>query len=117
MDIRELYQSLSPEDRMLYQKIRTDIRKVYLHAHTNIVGMDHWTVDDDYFLDLLDMKVAVLFDRAGAIEGAKAPVSKDEVKAIENSVEKQGKAVTVKMSTEMSEASKTLKNGKADASW
>ncbi|SRR5258708_3271793 len=114
MDIRELYQSLSPEDRMLYQKIRTDIRKVYLHAHTNIIGMDHWNVDDDYFLDLLDMKIAVLFDRAGHIEGVKAPVNKEEIKSIENAILEQGKAVGVKMAIEMSQASRTLKNGKVE---
>ena len=114
MDIRELYNSLSPEDRTIYQRIRTDMRKVYLNAHTNIIGMENWQVDDDYFLDLIDMKIAVLFDRAGAIEGIKSPIKKEEVKAIEEKIEDQGKAIGVKMAIEMSEASQKLaasKNG------
>ncbi len=56
--------------------------------------MDKWEMEDDYFLDLIDMKVAVLFDRAGAIDGAEAPVDKQEEKAIEASIEKQGASIS-----------------------
>lgn len=115
MDIRSLYESLSPEDRTVYQKIRTDIRKVYLNAHTNIIGMDHWEAQDDAFLDLLDIKIAVIFDRAGAIEGIKSPINKNEMASIEGKIEDQGKTVGLKMATEMSAASIALKaNGKAE---
>ena len=86
MDITALYKSLSPDDRAIYQRIRTELRKVYLTAHTEVVGMIHWTTEDDYFLDLLDIKVAVLFDRAGAIEATKPIVDKEEEKAAESTV-------------------------------
>lgn len=108
MDIRALYKSLSSEDRSVYQSIRTDMRKVYLNAHTNIVGMEHWNSDDDYFMDLLDMKIATLFDRAGHIEGVKPIVDKEEEKTIEEKIELNGQAVTLKLNTEMSEASAKL---------
>ncbi len=94
MDIRKLYASLSETDRTIYQQIRTDMRRIYLRAHTHVIGMDKWEMEDDYFLDLIDMKVAVLFDRAGAIDGAEAPVDKQEEKAIEASIEKQGASIS-----------------------
>jgi hypothetical protein len=93
MDIRKLYASLSETDRTIYQQIRTDMRRIYLRAHTHVIGMDKWEMEDDYFLDLIDMKVAVLFDRAGAVDGAEAPVDKQEEKAIEESIEKQGASI------------------------
>ncbi len=117
MDIRTLFEALSPEDRVLYQKIRTDIRKVYLNAHTNIVSIEHWDVSDDAFMDLLDIKIAVLFDRAGAIEGVKSPINKNEEKAIEKSVEVQGNKLTEKMNTEISQASQQLKANGAAQTW
>ena len=76
MDIRELYKSLSPEDRIIYQKLRTDMRKLYLNAHNSIVGVENWSLEDDALLDLFDIKIAVLFDRAGSIEGLKPVVDK-----------------------------------------
>ncbi len=94
MDIRKLYASLSETDRTIYQQIRTDMRRIYLRAHTHILGMDKWETDDDFYLDLIDIKLAVLFDRAGAIDGAEAPVDKQEEKAIEASIEKQGASIS-----------------------
>src|ERR1700761_363606 len=104
MDIRELYNALSPEDRAVYQKIRTDMRRMYLNAHTNIVGIDNWNMNDDAYMDLIDIKLATLFDRAGSVEGVKSPIDQKEAEAIENDIEKHGKDVTVRMNTEMSEA-------------
>lgn len=117
MDIRTLFEALSPEDGVLYQKIRTDIRKVYLNAHTNIVHIENWDVTDDAFMDLLDIKIAVLFDRAGAIEGIKSVIDKNEEKAIEDKIEADGNKVTTKMNTEMSVASQDLKANGALAKW
>ncbi len=106
MDIRQLYKSLSIEDRTIYQSIRTDMRKVYLNAHTNIAGMDKWCSDDDYFLDLLDIKIAGLFDRVGRVEGA--IIDKDEKKAMENKLEQHGNTIQSKMNIKMSDGSVKL---------
>lgn len=114
MDIRQLYASLSEADKALYQQIRTEMRKIYLRAHTNIVGMDNWNNHDDAYMDLIDIKLASLFDRAGAIEGVKSPINKEEEKSIESKIEDNGKAVTIKMNTEMSEASQKLAASKAN---
>lgn len=109
MDIRALYKSLSPEDRTVYQSIRTDMRKVYLNAHTNIVGMNNWDNSDDAYLDLIDIKLAMLFDRAGHIEGVEPVIEADEAKSIEEKIEVGGNAITIKMNTEMSKGSVALK--------
>lgn len=111
MDIRQLYNSLSEVDKNLYQQIRTDMRRLYLRAHTNIIGMEQWLNSDDAYLDLIDIKLATLFDRAGAIEGVKSPIDKEEEKTIEEKIEVNGQSVTVKMNTEMSAGSQKLKGG------
>ena len=107
MDITSLYKSLSPEDRAIYQQFRTDLRKVYLNAHSAIVGIDKWTTDDDYFIDLIDIKIAVLFDRMGRIEGL--AIDKDKEKDIESKIIKQDEVVKQKMNIEQSTASARLK--------
>ena len=108
MDIRELYKSLSPEDKAIYQQLRTNMRKFYLNAHNSIVGVDHWSLEDDALLDLFDIKIAVLFDRAGRIEGIKSVVEKNDTETIEKEIEKQGDKVKTRMQTEMSKASQKL---------
>ena len=107
MDITSLYKSLSPEDRAIYQQFRTDLRKVYLNAHSAIVGIDKWTTDDDYFIDLIDIKIAVLFDRMGRIEGD--VIDKDKEKDIESKITDQDKAVKMRLDTVMSAGSQKLR--------
>ncbi|SRR5216684_5113221 len=97
MDIRQLYKSLSIEDRTIYQSIRTDMRKVYLNAHTNIAGMDKWCSDDDALLDLVDFKIAMLFDRSGRINSTQEIIDKEEIKVIEQKIEKQEESMTAKL--------------------
>lgn len=117
MDIRELYSSMSPEDKILYQVIRTSFRKIYLSAHNNIIGMDNWDNGDDALLDLLDIKIAVLFDRAGRIEGTKPLIDKEKVSTIENNIKKEDEKITTKMETEMSEASQKLASIKPNGNY
>ena len=117
MDIRALYNSLSPENRSLYQQIRTEMRKVYLNAHTDIIGMERWLMEDDAFLDLLDIKLANLFDRMGYVEGVKPIIDKEEEKQIEAGIEAKGEAITVKLNTEMSTASAKLSEMPNGGGW
>ncbi len=91
MDIRELLKSLSLDDRIAFYRIRNDMRKVYLNAHTNVLGMEHWEEEDDQYLDLLEIKLAVLFDRAGLLDtGGKEVIGKEDAVAIEQNIHKQG---------------------------
>jgi hypothetical protein len=90
MDIREIYKSLSPDDRLLYSRIRTDMRRLYINAHTTIVKIQNWAVDDDAFLDLIDIKLATLFDRAGLMATTKEVIHKEDAKDIEEEINKAG---------------------------
>lgn len=64
-DIRETLNGLSIEDRAVYAETRNVMRRAYLAAHSRILPIDKFNVEDDAFLDLIDIKVALLFDRAG----------------------------------------------------
>ena len=112
MDITALYKGLSADDRVIYQRVRTELRKVYLNAHTEIVGMIHWTTEDDYFLDLLDIKIAVLFDRAGLIEASNPVVDKEEEKVAETKIVTKNNSITAKIN-----GSKALLDAIANDKW
>lgn len=71
MDIREILQSLSPEDRLLWSQCRTEMRRTYLNAHNQTMGIASWDHTDDAFLDMIDIKLAILFDRSGKIVATK----------------------------------------------
>jgi hypothetical protein len=70
MDIRKLLEALAPEDKDVWQRCRTDMRKAYINAHNTIHGVERWELEDDAFLDLIDIKIATLFDRNGRLENA-----------------------------------------------
>lgn len=71
MDIREILMALSPDDRALWSEHRTTMRRSFLTAHNNTVGMGNWSDKDDAFIDLIDIQLALLFDRAGRFETTK----------------------------------------------
>lgn len=77
-DIREVLDALDTEDRRLYSQTRTRMRGAYLQALTEIVGIHRHDETDDALLDLIDIKVAVLFDRAGRIAATKDVIAKDD---------------------------------------
>lgn len=67
-DIREVLKALSPEDKTLWSQVRNNMRSVYLNAHNSIVGIAAWDQTDDAFIDLIDIKLALLFDRGGRLD-------------------------------------------------
>jgi hypothetical protein len=66
-DIREILNALDVDDRALWSEHRTIMRRSYLNAHNETVGMGQWSHEDDAFLDLIDIRLALLFDRAGRL--------------------------------------------------
>ena len=70
-DIREILNALSIDDRALWSEQRTIMRRSYLNAHNETVGMANWSHEDDAFLDLIDIRLALLFDRAGRLNSVK----------------------------------------------
>lgn len=70
-DIREILNALSVDDRALWSEHRTIMRRSFLTAHNATVGIGDWTDKDDAFIDLIDIQLALLFDRAGRFETTK----------------------------------------------
>lgn len=80
MDIREVLNALSPEDRAMYIKHRNDMRRNYLLAHNQTIGMDNWNNFDDQFLDYVDITLALLYDRAGRLVATKEIIGDEKAK-------------------------------------
>ena len=79
-DIREILTALSNEDRAMYTQHRNEMRRSYLLAHTETIGMDKWAAEDDRLLDYIDISLALLYDRAGRLIASKELVGEDKVK-------------------------------------
>ncbi len=80
MDIREILAALSPEDRAMYTKHRNDMRRNYMIAHNQTIGMENWNNFDDQFLDYIDITLALLYDRAGRLMATKDICGDDKSK-------------------------------------
>lgn len=100
-DIREVLEALSPEDRLSWQKHRTALRRAWLHAHSDILGIDKWDTHDDAVLDLLDIRLITLFDQSGKLTTTK-DIAGDEGTIVADTIE--GKPV-------VSETNKLPTNG------
>lgn len=93
-DIREILAALSPEDRAVYTQHRNEMRRSYLLAHTETIGMDKWSEADDRFLDYIDISLALLYDRAGKLNspkdiiGGDQSVIEEKINAVESNLNK-----------------------------
>ena len=83
-DIREILAALDIDDRALWSEHRTIMRRSYLNAHNETVGMGKWSHEDDAFLDLIDIRLALLFDRAGRLQATTDILGQDQKEAIES---------------------------------
>jgi hypothetical protein len=122
-DIREILNALSIDDRALWSEQRTIMRRSYLNAHNETVGMANWSHEDDAFLDLIDIRLALLFDRAGRLNAVKEIIGNGD-KIEEDLKEKDAKLAeiskkypieqtkinTAQAQAQASDASKMLKN-------
>lgn len=79
-DIREILAALSDEDRAMYTQHRNEMRKSYLLAHNETMGMDKWDSFDDQFLDYIDITLAMLYDRSGKLMATKDILGNDKAK-------------------------------------
>ena len=77
-DIREILNALSTEDRAMYTQHRNEMRRSYLLAHTETIGMDKWASEDDRLLDYIDISLALLYDRAGRLMASKELIGDDK---------------------------------------
>jgi hypothetical protein len=77
-DIREILAALSDEDKAVYTQHRNQMRRTYLTAHNETLGMDKWSEHDDRLLDYVDIMLALLYDRAGKLNTAKDLIGDDK---------------------------------------
>lgn len=87
-DIREILAALSHEDRAMYTQHRNEMRRSYLLAHNETIGMDKWADVDDRFLDYIDISLALLYDRSGRLAATK-DILGDDKEAIEAKIENE----------------------------
>lgn len=85
-DIRDVLKGLSPEDRAIYSEVRTTMRRAYLAAHAAKLPINQYEETDDAFLDLIDIKIAMLFDRAGVFDHSTGQLNSETANNIENDV-------------------------------
>lgn len=96
-DIRDILKGLSETDRAIYTEVRTQMRRAYLYAHSKTLPIEQYEESDDQFLDLLDIKIAQLFDRAGVFNHTEGNLDTENAKKTEADIE--------------TAATKMLKNG------
>lgn len=96
-DIRDVLKGLSPEDRALYSEVRTTMRRAYLSAHAKLLPIDQFLVEDDAFLDLLDIRIAMLFDRAGVFNHVEGNLDTETAKVTETAVRASGDSIATAM--------------------
>lgn len=95
LDVREILKVLSPEDKIVWEQCRTEMRRCYLSTHNAVVGIAGWDKHDDAFMDLIDIKIATLFNRAGKIEfTGKDVTGQEEAPAIEEQINHTSKINT-----------------------
>lgn len=88
MDIRQILQALSDDDRAVWNECRSNMRRAYITAHNMTIGPDKWDIMDDAFCDLIDIRLALLFDRGGRLNATQEIIHKEDgdktVEAIES---------------------------------
>lgn len=85
-DIREVLNALEEKDRVLYSYLRTEMSSVYLKAVHETLGITNFNQEDHAFMDLIDIKLAILFDRAGKFNNAKGSIDEEAANEIEKQI-------------------------------
>lgn len=85
-DIRDVLNALEEKDRYLYSYLRTEMSAVYLKAIHETLGITNFNQEDHAFMDLIDIKLAILFDRAGKFNNAKGSIDEEAAAQIESQI-------------------------------
>lgn len=115
-DVRDIVARLNPEDIAVWNEHRTCMRKCYLTAVNATIGVEKFEQQDDSFLDLIDIRLALLFDRAGFLPaGLEEVTGKEEAEKIEKAIHTQEDAMKNGAKIGDSEATAAIK--KLDEEW
>lgn len=88
------------------------MRKVYLTAHNKVLGLADYEAQDDAFMDLIDIKLALLFDRGGRVNTSKTITGDDADKIEKDLLDKDyelGKIIGQKISLPISTVNESAK--------
>lgn len=96
-DIRDVLKGLSAEDRAIYTEVRTQMRRAYLYAHSRTLPIEQYNQEDDAFLDLLDIKIAQLFDRAGVFNHSEGNLNIEVAKEVEKTLHNASDSLATRM--------------------
>lgn len=96
-DIRDVLKGLSPDDRAAYAEIRTIMRRAYLGAHARVLPIERYELTDDAFLDLIDIKIAMLFDRAGVFDHSEGNIETDKAAQVQHEVQESFESAATRM--------------------
>lgn len=96
-DIRDILKGLSPEFAAIYAETRTNMRRAYLYAHSKLLPIEQYEIADDAFLDLMDIKIAELFDRSGSFNHAEGHLNTERAKEIETAIKDSSKSEASKI--------------------
>jgi len=111
-DIREIINSLDEQDKTMFNQHRTEMRRSYLTAHNSIIGVEAWDPYDDAFMDIIDLKLAILFDRAGRFAAVDKTIDDKEIERVEQDIIAAYKGIKP---TEVSQATASMKgNGQGN---
>lgn len=70
------------------------MRRAFLVAHNNTVGIDSWRDKDDAMMDLIDIKLAELFDDCGKLEASEDIIHKDDSDKIIDKIVENGDKIS-----------------------
>lgn len=107
-DVRDVVNRLSMEDRAIWNEHRTCMRKCYLEAVNATITIHKFEPQDDSFLDLIDIRLALLFDRAGML-----PTGLETVTGKEDAAKIEGEIVEAEDKAKVSAATAMMKNDDA----
>lgn len=91
--IREILAALDDTDKRLWSQHRTEMRRSYMNAHNSVLGIAAWDDNDDAFIDLIDIKLALLFDKSGRFAATKEIIHAGDGDKIIEQIEKDVKGL------------------------
>lgn len=96
-DIRDVLKGLDADHRAIYTEVRTAMRRAYLYAHSKTLPIEQYEEADDNFLDMIDIKIATLFDRAGVFNHVEGTLDTAKAKELETKLEADGASAATRL--------------------
>lgn len=96
-DIRDVLKGLDIDSRAIYTEVRTQMRRAYLYAHSKTLPIEQYNQEDDNFLDMIDIKIAMLFDRAGVFNHVEGNLNTTTAVEVEKTLHNAADSMATKL--------------------